>query len=113
MKSYYNYLIKKSRNTLLKLISIRGEGSDIQAERILKSCSMEVVETVNIIMILGRDYYDEEVEPVQNPTNVFKSYYDEHWIDNPKLKAGEIAYLVSNRNLAYYLQAGMQALGIQ
>ena len=62
MKSYYNYLIKKSRNTLLKLISIRGEGADIQAKRILKPCSMEVVETVNIIMILGRDYYDEEVE---------------------------------------------------
>ena len=61
MKSYYNYLIKKSRATLFKLISLRGENADLKAEKLLKTCSIEVVETVSIILILGRDaYYDKQ-----------------------------------------------------
>ena len=114
MKSYYNYLIKKSRATLFKLTSLRGENADLKAEKLLKTCSIEVVETVSIILILGRDaYYDKQTEPVKDPVKLFKEYYDEHWIDDPEMKEYEIEYIVSKRDLPDYLQAGMKALNIQ
>lgn len=110
----YSYLINSSRKVLFMLASMRGEHSCSRAERLLNQYPMEVVQTVSAIMVLGRDYYhDGKVKPVRKPAHLFKEYAQELWIDDPKMKEGEVEYVTGNRYMADYLQAGIAVLGIK
>lgn len=89
------------------------DGWDTREEIILAYESMDVINTICVIEIIGRQYlYTNRKKPFKNPDKVFKSWAKELWEYNEKEKRGTIKYICGKVDMRKYLINGMHLLGI-
>ena len=89
------------------------DGWDTREEIILAYESMDVINTICVIEIIGRQYlYTNRKKPFKNPDKVFKSWAKELWEYNEKEKCGTIKYICGKVDMRKYLINGMHLLGI-
>ena len=110
----YTTLICEARPALKTLLIPLNDRSNLIAECVLHKCSMEVISSITVIMVIGRDAlaYPSDY-PCRAPAKTFIAWTEDLWSDNPATKEGDIGYLCGKRDLKEYLLSGMQALRIK
>ena len=89
------------------------DGWDTREEIILAYESMNVINTICVIEIIGRQYlYTNRKKPFKNPDKVFKIWAKELWEYNEKEKRGTIKYICGKVDMRKYLINGIHLLGI-
>ncbi len=110
----FTTLIREARPTLMSLLIPIDDRCNLRAERVLNKCSMEVISSITVIMVIGRDAIEYPSDyPCRAPAKTFMAWAEDLWSDNPETKEGDIGYLCSKRDLREYLLSGMQALRIK
>ena len=80
---------------------------------VLNECSLDVVNTVCTIMVLGRhSLYLRRKKPFNAPDAVFVRWAADLWTLREQDKAGDIRYLCGKTDLREYLSQGLQLLRI-
>lgn len=80
---------------------------------VLNECSLDVVNTVCTIMVLGRhSLYLRRKKPFNAPDAVFVRWAADLWTLREQGKAGDIRYLCGKTDLREYLSRGLQLLRI-
>lgn len=110
----YTTLIHEARPTLKSLLIPIDDKNNFRAERVLRKCSMEVISSITIIMVIGRDAMEYPSDyPCKAPAKEFMEWAKSLWSDDPITKEEDIEYLCCKRDLREYLLSGMQALRIK
>ena len=110
----YTTLIREASPVLETLLLPINDSNNNRAERILRKCNMEVISSLTIIMVIGRDALEYPSDyPCKAPAKTFMAWAEDLWSDNPVTKEGDIEYLCSKRDLREYLLSGKQALRIK
>lgn len=110
----YTTLIREASPVLETLLLPINDSNNNRAERILQKCNMEVISSLTIIMVIGRDALEYPSDyPCKAPAKTFMAWAEDLWSDNPVTKEGDIEYLCSKRDLREYLLSGKQALRIK
>jgi hypothetical protein len=82
-------------------------------ESILANENMDVINTICVIEIIGRQYlYPNRKSPFKNPEKMFKSWADDLWEHSEKGKNGTIKYICDKVDMREYILNGMRLLGI-
>ena len=80
---------------------------------VLNECSLDVVNTVCTIMVLGRhSLYLRRKKPFNAPDAAFVRWAADLWTLREQDKAGDIRYLCGKTDLREYLSQGLQLLRI-
>lgn len=110
----YTTLIREARPALKTLLIPFDDRSNLIAECVLHKCSMEVISSITVIMVIGRDALEYPFAyPCRAPAKTFMAWAEDLWSDNPATKEGDIGYLCGKRDLREYLLSGIQALRIK
>ena len=89
------------------------DGWETREEIILANENMDVINTICVVEIIGRQYlYTNRKKPFKNPDKVFKSWAKELWEYNEKEKCGTIKYICGKVDMRKNLINGMHLLGI-
>lgn len=80
---------------------------------VLSGCSLDVVNTVCTLMVLGRhSLYLRRERPFNAPDAVFVRWAADLWTLHEQEKSGDIRYLSGKTDLQEYLTRGLQLLRI-
>ena len=110
----YTTLIREAHPALQTLLIPFDDRNNRIAECVLQMCSMEVISSITVIMVIGRDALEYPSDyPCKAPAKTFKVWAEDLWSDNPATKEGDIGYLCGKRDLREYLRSGIQALRIK
>lgn len=110
----YTTLIREARPALQTLLIPFDDRSNRIAECVLQMCSMEVISSITVIMVIRRDALEYPSDyPCRAPAKTFMAWAEDLWSDNPATKEGDIGYLCGKRDLREYLLSGIQALRIK
>ena len=110
----YTTLIREASPTLKTLLLPIDDRNNTRAELVLRKCNMEVISSITIIMVIGRDALEYPADyPCQAPAKEFMEWAKSLWSDDPITKEEDIEYLCSKRDLREYLLSGKQALRIK
>ena len=110
----YTTLIREASPTLKTLLLPIDDRNNTRAELVLRKCSMEVISSITIIMVIGRDALEYPADyPCKAPAKEFMEWAKSLWSDDPITKEEDIEYLCSKRDLREYLLSGKQALRIK
>ena len=106
----YPALIENAKPALRELL---GAASYERRIAVLNECSLEVVNTVCTIMVLGRhSLYLRRKKPFNAPGAVFVRWAADLWTLHEQEKDGDIRYLSGKTDLQEYLSRGLQLLRI-
>ena len=106
----YPALIENAKPALSKLLEAASYERRIA---VLNECSLDVVNTVCTIMVLGRhSLYLRRKKPLNVPDAVFVRWAADLWTLREQDKAGDIRYLCGKTDLREYLSRGIQLLRI-
>ena len=106
----YPALIENTKPALRELL---GATSYERRIAVLNECSLDVVNTVCTIMVLGRhSLYLRRKKPINAPDAVFVRWAADLWTLRAQDKAGDIRYLCGKTDLREYLSRGIQLLRI-
>ena len=106
----YPALIENAKPALSKLLEAASYERRIA---VLNECSLDVVNTVCTIMVLGRqNLYQRRKKPFNVPDAVFVRWAADLWTLHEQDKAGDIRYLCGKTDLREYLSRGIQLLRI-
>lgn len=123
----YNGLVEKATPALYEIIT-KADIDDFDAfydtadwgyypnypEIVLNRYDADVVNTVCVIMIIGRQsLYCHRRKAYKNPDKVFASYANGLWSLNPKERENNIKYISGKIDLIKYLVHGMKLLRIK
>ena len=101
----YPALIENAKPALRELLEAASYERRIA---VLNECSLDVVNTVCTIMVLGR----HSRKPFTAPDAVFVRWAADLWTLREQDKAGDIRYLCGKTDLREYLSRGLQLLRI-
>ena len=103
-------LIENAKPALRELLEAASYERKIA---VLNECSLDVVNTVCTIMVLGRhSLYLRRKKPFNVPDAVFVRWAADLWTLREQDKAGDIRYLCGKTDLREYLSRGLQLLRI-
>ena len=86
---------------------------DSREEIILSYEDMDVINTICVIEIIGRQHlYTNRKKPFKNPDKVFRSWAKELWEYNEKEKSATIKYICGKVDMRKYIANGLHLLGI-
>lgn len=106
----YPALIENAKPALCKMLEAASYERRIA---VLNECSLDVVNTVCTIMVLGRqNLYLRRKKPFNAPNAVFVRWAADLWTLHEQDKAGDIRYLCGKTDLREYLSRGLQLLRI-
>ena len=106
----YPALVENAKPALSKLLEAASYERRIA---VLNECSLDVVNTVCTIMVLGRhSLYLCRKKPFNVPDAVFVRWAADLWTLREQDKAGDIRYLCGKTDLREYLSRGIQLLRI-
>lgn len=106
----YPALIENAKPALRELMEAASYERRIA---VLNECSLDVVNTVCTIMVLGRhSLYLRRKKPFNAPDAVFARWAADLWTLREQDKAGDIRYLCGKTDLREYLSQGLQLLRI-
>lgn len=110
MRADYPALIENAKPALRELLEAASYERRIA---VLNECSLDVVNTVCTIMVLGRhSLYLRRKKPFNAPDAVFVRWAADLWTLREQDKAGDIRYLCGKTDLQEYLTRGLQLLRI-
>ena len=106
----YPALIENAKPALCEMLETASYERRIA---VLNECSLDVVNTVCTIMVLGRqNLYQRRKKPFNAPDAVFVRWAADLWTLREQDKAGDIRYLCGKTDLREYLSRGLQLLRI-
>lgn len=106
----YPALIENAKPALHELLEAASYERRIA---VLNECSLDVVNTVCTIMVLGRqNLYQRRRKPFNAPDAVFVRWAADLWTLHEQEKSGDIRYLSGKTDLREYLTRGLQLLRI-
>ena len=106
----YPALIENAKPALCEMLETASYERRIA---VLNECSLDVVNTVCTIMVLGRqNLYQRRKKPFNAPDAVFVRWAADLWTLREQDKAGDIRYLCGKTDLQEYLSRGIQLLRI-
>lgn len=106
----YPALIENAKPALRELLEAASYERRIA---VLNECSLDVVNTVCTIMVLGRhSLYQRRRKPFTAPDAVFVRWAADLWTLHEQEKSGDIRYLSGKTDLQEYLTRGLQLLRI-
>lgn len=106
----YPALIETAKPALCEMLEAASYERRIA---VLNECSLDVVNTVCTIMVLGRqNLYQRRKKPFNAPDAVFVRWAADLWTLREQDKAGDIRYLCGKTDLREYLSQGLQLLRI-
>ena len=106
----YPALIENAKPALCEMLEAASYERRIA---VLNECSLDVVNTVCTIMVLGRqNLYQRRKKPFNAPDAVFVRWAADLWTLREQDKAGDIRYLCGKMDLQEYLTRGLQLLRI-
>lgn len=106
----YPALIENAKPALCEMLEAASYERRIA---VLNECSLNVVNTVCTIMVLGRqNLYQRRKKPFNAPDAVFVRWAADLWALREQDKAGDIRYLCGKADLREYLSRGLQLLRI-
>ena len=106
----YPALIENAKPALRELLEAASYERRIA---VLNECSLDVVNTVCTLMVLGRQYlYQRRKKPFNAPDEAFVRWAADLWTLHEQEKSGDIRYLSGKTDLQEYLTRGLQLLRI-
>ena len=110
----YNELITLSMPAIRKIHQLRFLRSPCeQVEEILSKESLDVINTLCVIMIIGRQHsYNGRKKPFKQPDKVFKSWAADLWEFGEDKRKGLIDYVSGKNDVLKHLNHGEKLLGI-
>lgn len=106
----YPALIENAKPALCEMLETASYERRIA---VLNECSLDVVNTVCTIMVLGRqNLYQRRKKPFNAPDAVFVRWAADLWTLREQDKEGDIRYLCGKTDLREYLSQGLQLLRI-
>lgn len=106
----YPALIENAKPALCEMLETASYERRIA---VLNEYSLDVVNTVCTIMVLGRqNLYQRRKKPFNAPDAVFVRWAADLWTLREQDKAGDIRYLCGKTDLREYLSQGLQLLRI-
>ena len=110
IRADYPALIETAKPALCEMLEAASYERRIA---VLNECSLDVVNTVCTIMVLGRqNLYQRRKKPFNAPDAVFVRWAADLWTLREQDKAGDIRYLCGKTDLREYLSQGLQLLRI-
>lgn len=110
IRADYPALIENAKPALRELLEAASYERRIA---VLNECSLDVVNTVCTLMVLGRQYlYQRRKKPFNAPDAAFVRWAADLWTLREQDKAGDIRYLSGKTDLQEYLTRGLQLLQI-
>lgn len=106
----YPALIENAKPALRELL---GAASYERRIAVLSACSLDEINTLCTLMVLGRhSLYLRRKKPFNAPDAVFVRWAADLWTLREQDKAGDIRYLCGKTDLREYLSQGLQLLRI-
>lgn len=103
----YPALIENAKPALCEMLEAASYERRIA---VLNECSLDVVNTVCTIMVLGRqNLYQRRKKPFNAPDAVFVRWAADLWTLREQDKAGDIRYLCGKADLREYLSRGFSS----